>query len=84
MLISVRLQRQCKPHLTEAVKASVEGICHKIYHLSAEHAKKVKEKHRDLLKEQGIQGKDRKGRPANMHVVGAGDRSSFLIGCDVK
>lgn len=49
------LKKQCQPHLAEAVKGSVEGICQKIYNLSAEYAKKVKEKHRDLLKEQGIQ-----------------------------
>lgn len=50
------LKKQCQPHLAEAVKGSVEGICQKIYNLSAEYAKKVKDKHRDLLKEQGIQG----------------------------
>lgn len=48
------LKRQCQPHLTEAVKSSVEGICLKIYHLSAEHAKKIREKHSDILKEHGI------------------------------
>lgn len=49
------LKRQCQPHLTETVKASVEGICLKIYHLSAEYARKIKEKHSGLLKEHGIQ-----------------------------
>ncbi|XP_075214038.1 phosphorylated CTD-interacting factor 1 [Lycorma delicatula] len=48
------LKRQCQPHLTETVKESVEGICSKIYHLSQDHAKKIKEKHQDLLKENGI------------------------------
>ncbi|XP_063236238.1 mRNA (2'-O-methyladenosine-N(6)-)-methyltransferase isoform X2 [Bacillus rossius redtenbacheri] len=48
------LKRQCQPHLMETVKASVEGICLKIYHLSADYAKKVKEKHSELLKEQGV------------------------------
>nr|CAD7585766.1 unnamed protein product [Timema genevievae] len=48
------MKQQCQPHLTETVKDSVEGICLKIYHLSAEHAKKVKEKHSELLKEHGI------------------------------
>ncbi|XP_046385814.1 mRNA (2'-O-methyladenosine-N(6)-)-methyltransferase [Ischnura elegans] len=48
------LKRQCQPHLTEAVKSSVEGICLKIYNLSCEYAKKVREKHLDLLKEHGI------------------------------
>lgn len=49
------LQRQCQPHLAETVKASVEGICLKIYHLSAEYARKIREKHSALLKENGIQ-----------------------------
>nr|CAD7426340.1 unnamed protein product [Timema monikensis] len=35
------MKQQCQPHLTETVKDSVEGICLKIYHLSAEHAKKI-------------------------------------------
>ncbi|XP_067001786.2 mRNA (2'-O-methyladenosine-N(6)-)-methyltransferase [Anabrus simplex] len=48
------LKRQCQPHLTDTVKASVEGICLKIYHLSADYAKKVKEKNSELLKENGI------------------------------
>lgn len=41
--------------MTETVKVSVEGVCLKIYHLSAEHARKVKDKHSALLKEQGIE-----------------------------
>jgi hypothetical protein len=49
-------QRQCQPHLTETVKESVEGICLKIYHLSADYAKKIKEKHSEVLKENGISG----------------------------
>lgn len=49
------LRRQCQPHLAETVKASVEGICLKIYHLSAEYARKIKAKHSALLKESGIQ-----------------------------
>ncbi|KAL0849389.1 hypothetical protein ABMA28_013690 [Loxostege sticticalis] len=49
------LRRQCQPHLAETVKASVEGICLKIYHLSAEYARKIREKHSALLKENGIQ-----------------------------
>ncbi|XP_013168370.1 PREDICTED: phosphorylated CTD-interacting factor 1 [Papilio xuthus] len=49
------LRRQCQPHLAETAKASVEGICLKIYHLSAEYARKIREKHSFLLKENGIQ-----------------------------
>lgn len=48
------LKRQCQPHLMETVKESVEGICLKIYHLSADYAKKIKEKHSEVLKENGI------------------------------
>jgi phosphorylated CTD-interacting factor 1 len=40
----------------ETVKESVEGICLKIYHLSADYAKKIKEKHSEVLKENGISG----------------------------
>lgn len=50
-------QRQCQPHLAETVKASVEGICLKIYHLSADYARKIREKHSALLKENGIKVK---------------------------
>ncbi|XP_055906291.1 mRNA (2'-O-methyladenosine-N(6)-)-methyltransferase [Eupeodes corollae] len=48
------LKRQCEPHLVETVKGSVEALCTKIYHLSAEHAKKIRERHMLLLKEHGI------------------------------
>lgn len=48
------LREQCQPHLTETVKESVEGICLKIYHLSTEYAKKIREKHIEILKEHGI------------------------------
>ncbi|XP_073842629.1 phosphorylated CTD-interacting factor 1 isoform X2 [Musca autumnalis] len=48
------LRRQCEPHLTETVKGSVEALCAKIYHLSAEHARKIRERHLALLKEHGI------------------------------
>ncbi|KAL1124160.1 hypothetical protein AAG570_001930 [Ranatra chinensis] len=48
------LKEQCQPHLTETVKQSVEGICLKIYNLSCEYAKKIREKHLELLKEHGL------------------------------
>ncbi|KAK7070756.1 mRNA (2'-O-methyladenosine-N(6)-)-methyltransferase [Halocaridina rubra] len=53
---SVPFQRQCQPHLTEAAKQSVEGICTKIYNLSVEHAKKIREKHLQILEENNIRG----------------------------
>lgn len=37
------------------MKASVEGICLKIYNLSVEYAKKVKEKSSAILKEHGME-----------------------------
>uniref|UniRef100_A0A8D8SHK6 Phosphorylated CTD-interacting factor 1 n=3 Tax=Cacopsylla melanoneura TaxID=428564 RepID=A0A8D8SHK6_9HEMI len=48
------LKTQCQPHLTETVKDSVEKICLKIYHLSSEHAKKIRDKHNELLASNGI------------------------------
>lgn len=57
------LKRQCQPHLTETVKESVEGICLKIYHLSVDYTKKIKEKHMELLKENGIP------EPTTLHQI---------------
>ncbi|XP_074113087.1 phosphorylated CTD-interacting factor 1 [Cotesia typhae] len=48
------LKRQCQPHLTETVKTSVEGICLKIYNLSTDYAKKVKDKNNQILKDNGL------------------------------
>lgn len=50
------LQAQCQPHIAQTVKDSVEGICSKVYHLSVEYARKVKEKNSELLIAQGITG----------------------------
>ncbi|CAH1270740.1 PCIF1 [Branchiostoma lanceolatum] len=54
------LKTQCGPHLSEAAKSSVEGICQKIYHLSCESAKKIYDKHWEILKEHGIEEIHRK------------------------
>lgn len=40
--------------MTETVKPSVEGICLKIFCLSTEHARKVKDKTNVILKESGL------------------------------
>lgn len=48
------LRQQCQPHLTEAAKTSVEGICSKIYHMSCEHVKKIQEKNVEILKQENI------------------------------
>ncbi|CAH0557430.1 unnamed protein product [Brassicogethes aeneus] len=49
------LKQQCQPHLTDTVKISVEGICLKIYNLSCEYAKKVREKSNGILKEHNME-----------------------------
>lgn len=49
------LKRQCEPHLVEIVRSSVETLCIKVYHLAAESAKRIRERHRILLKEHGVQ-----------------------------
>lgn len=50
------LQSQCQPHIAQTVKESVEGICSKVYHLSVEYSRKVREKNCELLVAQGITG----------------------------
>jgi hypothetical protein len=39
------LKRQCEPHLVETVKGSVEALCTKVFTLSVEHVKKIRERH---------------------------------------
>uniref|UniRef100_A0A8C5S8B5 mRNA (2'-O-methyladenosine-N(6)-)-methyltransferase n=1 Tax=Laticauda laticaudata TaxID=8630 RepID=A0A8C5S8B5_LATLA len=48
------LRKQCGPHVSAAAKDSVEGICSKIYHISLEYVKRIREKHLGLLKEHSI------------------------------
>lgn len=38
------------------MKTSVEGICTKVYHLSVEYSRKIREKNTNLLIAQGITG----------------------------
>ena len=45
------LKRHCQPHITEAAKSSVEGICTKMYTLSVEYVKRIHDKHWQLLAE---------------------------------
>ncbi|XP_019764323.2 mRNA (2'-O-methyladenosine-N(6)-)-methyltransferase [Dendroctonus ponderosae] len=49
------LKQQCQPHLTETVRTSVEGICLKLYNLSCDYAKKVREKSNSILKEHSME-----------------------------
>ncbi|KAL4235084.1 mRNA (2'-O-methyladenosine-N(6)-)-methyltransferase [Mactra antiquata] len=48
------LKRQCQPHVTEAAKTSVEGICTKIYNMACDTVKKISDKHWEILKEFNI------------------------------
>ncbi|ELW48241.1 Phosphorylated CTD-interacting factor 1 [Tupaia chinensis] len=48
------LRRQCGPHVSAAAKDSVEGICSKIYHISLEYVRRIREKHLAILKENNI------------------------------
>lgn len=49
------LKKQCQPHLVQAARSSVEGICAKIYHMSVENVKKIREKHWTILNQHGIE-----------------------------
>lgn len=51
------LRKQCGPHVSAAAKDSVEGICSKIYHISLEYVKRIREKHLAILKENNIPGR---------------------------
>ncbi|XP_038070202.1 mRNA (2'-O-methyladenosine-N(6)-)-methyltransferase-like [Patiria miniata] len=49
------LKEQCGPHLSAAVQSSVEGICTKMYHMSCEIVKKLRDRHWEVLKEHQIE-----------------------------
>lgn len=51
------LRTQCQPHLTEAAKSSVEGICTKLYNLSCGYVKKISDAEKEILKKDEIPGK---------------------------
>lgn len=48
------IKTNCQPHITEAAKNSVEGICRKIYNLSLDYAQKCQERNLEILRENGI------------------------------
>uniref|UniRef100_A0A182IIZ6 Uncharacterized protein n=1 Tax=Anopheles atroparvus TaxID=41427 RepID=A0A182IIZ6_ANOAO len=50
----MHLQRQCEPHIIATVRVSVEQLCTKLYHLSMQHARNIRERHGQILKENGI------------------------------
>lgn len=51
------LRKQCGPHVASVAKDSVEGICSKIYHISAEYVRRLHQAHLTLLKECNISGR---------------------------
>ncbi|KAM8946229.1 LOW QUALITY PROTEIN: mRNA (2'-O-methyladenosine-N(6)-)-methyltransferase [Pelodytes ibericus] len=48
------LRRQCGPHMAAVARDSVEGICSKIFHISREYVKRIREKHLALLRDANI------------------------------
>lgn len=50
------LKRQCQPHIIEAAKSSVESICLKVYHVSLDYSKRVRELNVDLFKKEELKG----------------------------
>ncbi|KAL3859388.1 hypothetical protein ACJMK2_009611 [Sinanodonta woodiana] len=63
------LKRQCQPHVTEAAKCSVEGICTKMYNMAYETVKKIQEKQTELLKENNISEIHTLPEPARRKVL---------------
>ncbi|XP_037346421.2 mRNA (2'-O-methyladenosine-N(6)-)-methyltransferase [Pungitius pungitius] len=45
------LRQQCGPHLTAVAKDSVEGICTKIYQLSVDYSRRLRQMHLNLLQD---------------------------------
>ena len=50
------LKRQCQPHLMEAARESVEGICLKIYAQSCDFAKRIHDQRMQFNKENNLPG----------------------------
>uniref|UniRef100_A0A3P9A433 mRNA (2'-O-methyladenosine-N(6)-)-methyltransferase n=1 Tax=Esox lucius TaxID=8010 RepID=A0A3P9A433_ESOLU len=50
------LRKQCGPHVAAVARDSVEGICTKIYHISAEYVRRIRQTHLNLLKDCNITG----------------------------
>lgn len=61
------LRKQCGPHVSAAAKDSVEGICSKIYHISLEYVKRIREKHLAILKENNISGREPAMMPSTLY-----------------
>ncbi|XP_071192815.1 mRNA (2'-O-methyladenosine-N(6)-)-methyltransferase isoform X2 [Salvelinus alpinus] len=52
------LRKQCGPHVAAVAKDSVEGICTKIYHISAEYVRRIHQAHQTLLKDCNVSDPD--------------------------
>ncbi|XP_066558286.1 mRNA (2'-O-methyladenosine-N(6)-)-methyltransferase [Amia ocellicauda] len=48
------LRKQCGPHVAAVARDSVEGICSKIYHISVEYVRRIRQTHCALLKDCNI------------------------------
>ena len=72
-------QTQCQPHITEAAKSSVEGICKKMYILSCDYAQKVREKNLEILQEANISGNWLFGPPIHSEFVNKYLKGSWIV-----
>ena len=50
------LKKQCQPHISEAARASVESICLKIYHVSVDYSRRVRELNLEIFKKEDLKG----------------------------
>ncbi|KAM8867279.1 mRNA (2'-O-methyladenosine-N(6)-)-methyltransferase [Synchiropus picturatus] len=60
------LRQQCGPHVAAVAKDSVEGICSKIYQLSAEYSRRLRQAHLSLLPDATT---DSGGSPSQTRLV---------------
>ncbi|CAF93586.1 unnamed protein product [Tetraodon nigroviridis] len=66
------LRQQCGPHVAAVAKDSVEGICSKIYQLSAEYSRRLRQTHLSLLQDLPT---------GDLEAAGAGRGQSRLVSC---
>ena len=50
------LQKQCQPHIIYVARSSVESICLKIYHVSVDYSKRVRELNVEIFRNEKLQG----------------------------
>lgn len=51
------LKKQCQPHIIDAARSSVEAICLKIYHVSVDYSKRIREQNLEIFKKDDLRGK---------------------------